>query len=652
MSNSLEQRITDFQHWRDQLSHTIAEYRVWLDLTNSSDTVQDLRLYDMFEALKKDHLVLAFVAEFSRGKTETINALFFSEYNQRLLPCEAGRTTMCPTEIFWDEHEEPCIKLLPISTRTQSETLSHFKSIPEQWTKFSLDTSSPTTMKEAFQMLVQQKEVSLEEAKELGLWNAADISMAQSLQKTGKIEVPVWRHALINFPHPLLKSGLVILDTPGLNTLGTEPELTLSIIPSAHAVIFLLATDTGVTKSDMHIWTQYIRDRASRKLAVLNKIDFLWDEMKSQKEIDAVVQSQVAATARQLGLPSSSVLAISAQKALVARIKKDKALLEKSGIQKVEQLIADSVIASKHEILSHTIVNEASNMLKASRKLAQGRLDAARAQMEELQGLRGQNREAVQTLLAQVTADHKRYEASTHTFNTGSQKISSMGDELLKQLGTPNLNALLQQSRREIGDSWTTVGLNKGMKALIRDTSRLAEQIAQQGNEIKGLADELYSLFERKHGFSLGRPPVLDIESFKNSMQALEKIATEFCEDPLNMMTEKHFLVRKFFQSMGNQMQIIFERTHKNTKHWLQDVMSPLKQQIAEHKKSSEKRTESLVQIHKSLHALEKNLSQLEKEVATLHGHSKALDKMLLSLVKSAQLSTLSTPTETTATAG
>ena len=622
MSNGLEQRITDFQRWRDQLSQTIAEYREWLELTRSSDAVQELRLYDMSEALKKDHLVLAFVAEFSRGKTETINALFFSDFNQRLLPCEVGRTTMCPTEIFWDAQEEPYIKLLPISTRKQSDSLSYFKSSPTQWTKLRLDINSADALKEAFQTLVQQKSVSLEEAKELGLWNAADISMAQSLQKTGKIDVPVWRHALINFPHPLLKSGLVILDTPGLNTLGTEPELTLSIIPNAHAVVFLLATDTGVTRSDMHIWTQYIRDRASRKLAVLNKIDFLWDEMKSQKEIDAIVESQVATTARQLGLPSSMVLAISAQKALVARIRKDKALLEKSGIEKVEQLIADSVIATKHEILGNTIVNEASMMLRASRKFAQSRLDTARSQLGELQSLRGQSRETVQDLLARITADHKIYEASTHTFSTGSQKISSMGDDLLKQLGVQNLNAMMQQSKREIGGSWTTVGLNKGMKALVRETSRLSDEINQRGNEIKGLADELYLLFEQKHGFDLGRPPVLDMESFRNSMQALEKVATEFCADPLNMMTEKHFLIRRFFHCLGNQVQRIFELTHKHTQKWMQDVLTPLKMQISEHKKALEKRTESLMQIHKDLHVLDKNLGKLEKEVAILHGQS------------------------------
>jgi hypothetical protein len=54
----------------------------------------------------------------------------------------------------------------------------------------------------------------------------------------GLVEVPRWRHAVINFPHPLLKQGLVILDTPGLNAIGAEPELTLSLLPNAHAVLF------------------------------------------------------------------------------------------------------------------------------------------------------------------------------------------------------------------------------------------------------------------------------------------------------------------------------------------------------------------------------------------------------------------------------
>ena len=85
MSNTLEQQISDYQLWREQLAGAINDYRDWLDLTGASDGLQDLRLYDMAQAVKNDRLVLAFVAEFARGKTETINALFFSNLRFQLL---------------------------------------------------------------------------------------------------------------------------------------------------------------------------------------------------------------------------------------------------------------------------------------------------------------------------------------------------------------------------------------------------------------------------------------------------------------------------------------------------------------------------------------------------------------------------------------
>jgi hypothetical protein len=65
---------------------------------------------------------------------------------------------------------------------------------------------------------------------------------------TRPVEVPAWRHALINYPHPLLKRGLVVLDTPGLNAIGAEPELTLS--PAAQRARHGVhpGADTGVTE--------------------------------------------------------------------------------------------------------------------------------------------------------------------------------------------------------------------------------------------------------------------------------------------------------------------------------------------------------------------------------------------------------------------
>jgi len=637
MTIGLQQQITDFQEWRNRLADSISDYRRWLDATNTSDPMQDLRLYDLSEALGRDHLILAFVAEFSRGKTETINALFFADFNQRLLPSEAGRTTMCPTEIFWSDRDEPCIKLLPIETRKRDDTLAYLKTNPNEWTKIRLDINSADAMKEALYSIVEQKEVSLDEAKRLGLWNPDDVSMAQSMQNKGKVEVPVWRHALINYPHPLLKSGLVILDTPGLNTLGAEPELTLSIIPNAHAIIFLLATDTGVTKSDMQIWTDHLKPSSSRKLAVLNKIDILWDEMKTGDEVDAMIQSQVGATAHQLGLPATSVLAISAQKALVAKIRKDSELLERSGIAKVEQVLATNIIGAKHEILSSTIINEVLGMLKISRKIAQQKLENSKVHFIELQGLRGKNQGVVQSLMTSVSIDRKKCDASIATLNLANDRIGVLGRILLESLSPRHLEETLTLSRQAIGDSWTTVGLNRGMKGLIKRTNEIAEDVTHQAADISLMADEMYALFQSKHGFELKVPPPLSMKSFSSNMQELEKVTDQFCADPVNMMTEKHFLVRKFFMSLGGQAQAVFASAHHDCEEWLRNVLDPLIQQIAEHESALEKRMASLKEINDNLSALESNLSKLTEEYKQHQLHCTKLDQMLLGLINASK---------------
>jgi hypothetical protein len=637
MTESLEQQITDYRKWREHLADAIADYRDWLDMAGVSDGLQDLRLYDMAQSVQNDRLVLAFVAEFARGKTETINALFFSDFKQRLLPCEAGRTTMCPVEIFFDPKEEPYIRLLPIETRKRDDGLAVLKLEPKEWTRLRLDISSTDAMKEALQVLVQQKEVSLEEARKLGLWDDQDMTMAHDMRTKGRVDVPAWRHALINYPHPLLKSGLVILDTPGLNALGTEPELTISIIPSAHAVVFLLATDTGVTKSDMEIWTRYIRERTSRKLAVLNKIDILWDDLKSEAEVQAMIQSQVEATARQLSLPPEDVFAISAQKALVARIRNDAELLKRSRIERVEEVLSKDVVATKHQILSDTVIHETANMVKASRKTVQQRLAAVRSQQAELDSLRGKNRDVVQDLLTSVSADRKLYDESVRTFNEANQRIMKQGESLMQQLSLKQLDKLLEKSREEIGDSWTTRGLNRGMKRLIQETTKLAEEISQQSRELANAGESLYLLFHTKHGFEQQKPPLLDMTGFHQSMMALEQHADEFCADPLNVMTEKHFLVRKFFYTLVTQVRAQFEKARKDAGIWLKGLLAPLKLQISDHKAQLDRRTESLMKVHENMASLQKNMDEVEQQANTLQRQSAALDQILLTLMKSAQ---------------
>lgn len=641
MQTIIQTKISDYQVWRNHLTTTITSYRNWLTKSGTNQAIQELRIYDVLDSLKKDQLVLAFVAEFSRGKTETINALFFADLNCRLLPSEPGRATMCPTEIYWDDREEPCIKLLPIETRNSDDTLNYFKNMPNVWQKIRLNTESALDMKDTLVELMRQKPVSQSEAKKLGLWSDHDSGMMQELLHTGLVNVPVWRHAIINYPHPLLKNGLVVIDTPGLNALGAEPELTLSIIPNAHAVLFLTATDTGVTKSDMQIWNNYINRFNNHKIALLNKIDVLWDEIRSDQEIEAQIAKQIAATAQLLGIKPEQVFAISAQKALLAKIKKDASLLKRSGIEALEFVLAESMINSKQSIIAKTVVAECSEMIKVSRKLTQKQWVESKQLLDELKSLLDEHDGMFKILLAKVLSDRKRYEASIPTFNKADEKIMFIGGKLLRHLSLAYLDKSIEKNRLDIHQSWTTIGLNQAMRGLTKQTSELAEYVAKESAVIKKLADNIYDVFQNKHHFDVFRPPVLSMTSFLSNMQALEQVTKDFCADPINLLTEKHFLIRKFYLGLYAEAQKIFQQAYVESEIWLKDVMSILKTQMANHKANLDHRVKTLSEAQMSASELKTKIMASEETCAGLMQECNTLDALLKELVSAVKTNSL-----------
>ncbi|HMV21153.1 MAG TPA: GTPase, partial [Rhodocyclaceae bacterium] len=128
---SLGHQFAAYSEWRSQLSACVGELQEWLSENELSDAQSDLRLSQLLERLREDRLNVAFVAEFSRGKSELINAIFFAEYGNRMLPSSAGRTTMCPTELLYDASRPPRIELLPIETRGASASVGEYKKFPE-----------------------------------------------------------------------------------------------------------------------------------------------------------------------------------------------------------------------------------------------------------------------------------------------------------------------------------------------------------------------------------------------------------------------------------------------------------------------------------------------------------------------------------------
>ena len=213
--NRFESEIVRYNRWREDLAGAVHEYHDWLERTNQIDIGQSVRFYDLLESLKRGRLMIAFLAEFSRGKSELINALFFSSFKERLLPSDVGRTTMCPTEIFHDPAEEPYLKLLSVETRYRDESISQLKNMPVEWSKIRLNINDTASMRQALTSLADTKRVYALDARMMGLIPMFDQSGLGPTEED-IVEVPAWRYAILNYPHPLLTNGLSILDTPGL----------------------------------------------------------------------------------------------------------------------------------------------------------------------------------------------------------------------------------------------------------------------------------------------------------------------------------------------------------------------------------------------------------------------------------------------------
>jgi hypothetical protein len=615
MTSDLENQVSAYQQWRDELRDCIQSYQNWLENHGHADIQRSLRIYDLVESLRNDRMILAFLAEFSRGKTELINAMFFSDFKQRLLPSDVGRTTMCPTEIFYDAAEESYIKLLPIESRKGDDSIASLKHKPVEWVKIRLNLASQDEMATAMSSLAQVKSVTVEEAGVLGLLDEADFMTTTVVVKQGgKVEIPCWRHALINYPHPLLKKGLVILDTPGLNALGTEPELTLSMIPSAHAVLFLLAMDTGVTKSDLDVWQKYVQSYVTRRIAVLNKIDLMWDDLKSEEQIETGVERQLVETSRILGLPRDHVIALSAQKGLIARIRGDAKLLARSRIEDLERLLAEEIIPSKQQILRAAVTREIGNMLETSLQSATAQLVSTRGELQEMAKLSGKNRDLAKLLLARFEQDKSNYALRMESFRRSSSTVLKQGNVLIGTLADERLEELMSRSLASIEGSWTTAGLMRSMQALFDTFSRQAEKILEFAGETRNYVDGVYSEFHKLYGFPKMTPPVLNLERHILRMHSLHQNTERFCKDPANIMREKHFVVRRFYNGLVAQARELFTQLRMELDAWVNSALMPLSLQLKEHQKLLERKVDNLRKVAGDVNTLQERVRQLEKQ--------------------------------------
>jgi hypothetical protein len=625
-----QQQLKAYGEWKNRLVEAIDKYYAWLKKYDLSTAEVTEAILGMRRNLESERITIAFVAEFSRGKTELINALFFSETGIRLLPSAPGRTTMCPTEIFYDPEGGNYIRLLAIESRLDKASLSEYRELPGRWLQIDLDPSSPLQMQEAFQELVAVKRVSLEEAKRLGLYHeemrhGCDISLES-------VEIPCWRHALISFPHPLLKEGLVILDTPGLNALGSEPELTLSMLPSAQAILFVLAADTGVTKSDMDMWQHHVcglDGKSQRHLAVvMNKIDTLWDDIQSEANIEKSILGQVKETARILGIQEGLIFPVSAKQALLAKVKGDQKLLERSRLGNLEDYLAKDVLESRREFMRHSVTRQVGHLVAESLEAVASEVEHLRNQLNEMRSLDAKNEHATMQLLDETRQQQSHYLQSVDSFQASRQVFAMQAKKVLEVLAPKRVDQIIKNHVRSMEVSFTTYGMKQAMKLVFDDLAAVLHEATRGVEDTQGLLNSIYQKFAKTLGYGDLKPPVFSIRDYQVALEGLFNEGEAFRTSMSSTLMEQHLVVQKLYTTILSKARKLLHQVHHETANWSAVALSPLVHRIKEHKKLIEQRLSMLRKVNESKESLEAEIAKLEQALAPLLLQQRELEEI------------------------
>lgn len=611
------QDLQQYGAWRTGVAASLEGFGHALREAGLIDAAGEQVLARALGRLRDDRLSVAFVAEFSRGKTELINALFFADYGQRILPSSAGRTTMCPTELLWDAQLPPCVRLLPIETRAGQLSTGDYRDDPGAWTLLPLDLDDPAAMHETLRQVSQTRHVATLEAERYGLFDPQDPDLAASLELDGTIEIPRWRHAIINLPHPLLKQGLVILDTPGLNAIGTEPELTLNLIPNAHAVLFVLAADTGVTRSDIDVWRTHIGAGPGR-LAVLNKIDAMWDELKSPDAVNTEIARQQHDVARLLGLDAGQVYPVSAHKALVGRIGGDMDLFERSRLGALESALFHHLIPARRDINARQLRADLELLAAGQQMLVAARLRELVEQLQELRSLRGKNQAVIAHMVRRVEAEKKEFDAGLFKLQGTRAVFTRLSTELYTLIGMDALQDRTETVRAAMSASRFATGMRAPVRNYFAGARAALEDACAKVDEIKAMMDAMQRKFATEHGLSMAPPQTLSLARHVDEIDAIEALFVRQFGTATLLMTSRATLLERFFDSIASRVRRVYRAANADTEAWLKVANAPLETLIRQHRDSLRQRQATAQRIHDASDSLEQRIGAFEHGQAEL----------------------------------
>ncbi|MDX2219794.1 MAG: dynamin family protein [Burkholderiales bacterium] len=626
-------RLADFLSWRNALNRIVHQARNTLERLEVLDETASADLDRLLYRVESDRLSIAFVSEAERGKSELINALFFSERRRRLLPSGPGRSTLCVTELRHNPDEPVGIKLLPIETRESDATYAELLGDDSAWRFVPFVYEEFDTIQRALVALSETKRVTLAEAVAWGLH--ADATSRAAHGGVSLIDVPRWRHAIINMPHPVLQAGLVVIDTPGLSALAAEPDLSRKRLPQCDCVVFVMDSTQGLTKPDLTIWRDYLGGKPAygrapeappqSRLVAVNKIDALYDEAPSDgdalRDIDKIVKD----VADLLRVDPMCVIPLSARLGYIGKTAGDKDKLIKSRLYQIERAIVRELSDGRQV----SMTAEARRILSAQVDAARAHLDEDRYEMlatlRQMGELRERNQKLIGNLMGQASSHLDRYEAALKEVRMLRQFHVRLTEELAAVTDRDRARFDADRTADELSAALLPGAVEEMAEAYLTACRERIRHVEIKIAEIKKVYEDASAKLSRDQGM----PPIEMLPfSTQRFTTELQKAETELKATSALLLKRGGALGQHFQETCGARVCHIFEIAAREGNLWMRGMLAELDRAFERLKDSSLQRAQGTEKLRMADIDLAEKISELQASLEGIKSRRVALAEL------------------------
>jgi len=382
----------------------------------------------------------------------------------------------------------------------------------------------------------------------------------------------------------------------------------------------------------MEMWQNHIlafrNKQQSGLIAVLHKIDTLWDEMKDPAAVEKSIKDQCTTCSGMLGIDVENVFPVSAQKGLLSKIKHNQDLLDKSRILSLEKLLAEEILPNRQKVIWDNVISGLDKLLDNSLAPLMAQKADLDKQINELNTLDGNNDDVIQEMIQKAKTHKLAYYESVKNFQASRKKLALQAKNMYSSLGSTALDELIKKTREAMSGSWTTAGMKKGMDLFFAQSNDAMQIAGRQAEQTYKLVHSIYKKFQEDHGLQIELPPPFPIEKFEAELKELHTKGEEFRNSTMTTVSEQSFVVKKFFITLVSHARNIFVKAHQAADNWLKDMINPLVVQIQDKRDAIEQHMETLGKIKESKNALNERIEKLAQQRNAVDEQINALQQM------------------------